>query len=486
MKTASHKGFCWLCRKVKDTFNCRGCHKEFCLSHLQEHRGILNEQLDQLTNNHSSLRQILIELQLPAARNAPVIKHVDQWEEKCLEIIRRAAEECRQDVLKRSKEIVGELDPVVVELTAKLNQIRADNDFNEVDLAQLTKQVTQMHEYLNQTPNVYIHKHAQLVNNEIQTVSVIRREKIESKRGAWKQEGTIVAGANQQGEQEDQLSGPEGIFVDDNKNVYIADLHNHRIVRWDCAANSGTIVAGGNGQGEIVDQLNCPTDVLVDKEDQSIIVADFGNRRVMRWNGRESNDPEILIDDIDCWGLAMDNEGFLYVSDRENHEVRRWKEGESEGTLVAGGNGQGSRLIQLNYPTYLFVDDQQSVYVSDRGNHRVMKWTKGANEGLSVAGGNGKGNKLNQLSFPAGVFVDQSGQVYVADAGNGRIMLGREGERSGEIVAGGNEEGQEAHQLSGPKGLTCDTDGNLYVVDSWNARVQKFNLVLPSKFSVSS
>ncbi|CAF1445907.1 unnamed protein product [Adineta ricciae] len=460
MKKASHRGFCSLCRKERDTFTCRGCRKEFCLSHLQEHRRTLNEQLDKLTDNHSSLRQILIELQLPAARNSPVIKQGDQWEDKCLRIIGKAA--------------------------GKLKQIRDEHDFNEVDLEQLTKQVTQMHEYLNQAPSHLIHKHAQTVISKIQAASVIHQEKKESKRRTWKEEGTIVAGGNQQGELEDQLSGPEGIYIDEDKNIYIADLPNHRIVRWDCGADSATVVAGGNGQGYAVDQLNCPTDVVMDKETQSLIIADAGNRRVIRWNGEDSTDPEILIDNIDCWGLAMDNEGFLYVSDRENHEVRRGKPGDAEGTLVAGGNGQGSRQMQLNCPTYLFVDAQQSVYVTDRDNHRVMKWTKGASEGLSVAGGNGKGNKLNQLAFPAGVFVDPTGQVYVADAGNGRIILGHEGERSGEIIVGSNQEGQEAHQLFGPKGLTCDTDGNLYVADSWNARVQRFDLIMSSKVFVLS
>ncbi|CAF4403130.1 unnamed protein product, partial [Rotaria magnacalcarata] len=42
----------------------------------------------------------------------------------------------------------------------------------------------------------------------------------------------------------------------------------------------------------------------------------------------------------------MDDEGSLYVSDTELHEVRRYRTGERYGTVVAGGNGQGSRLKQ--------------------------------------------------------------------------------------------------------------------------------------------
>ena len=50
----------------------------------------------------------------------------------------------------------------------------------------------------------------------------------------------------------------------------------------------------------------------------------------------------------------MDQDGYLYVSDKEKHEVRRWKIGDIYGTLVAGGNGAGDHLNQLNCPTDIF------------------------------------------------------------------------------------------------------------------------------------
>ncbi|CAF5058556.1 unnamed protein product, partial [Rotaria socialis] len=97
-------------------------------------------------------------------------------------------------------------------------------------------------------------------------------------------------------------------------------------------------------------------------------------------------------------GLAMDDQRYLYVTDWIKNEVRRYQLGEKDGTLVAGGNGQGDGLNQLNYPRYLFVDRDHSVYVSDNENHRVMKWVEGAKEGIVVAGGQGQGNALTQLS----------------------------------------------------------------------------------------
>ncbi|CAF4735667.1 unnamed protein product, partial [Rotaria socialis] len=150
-------------------------------------------------------------------------------------------------------------------------------------------------------------------------------------------------------------------------------------------------------QGNGLHQLNCPSDVLIDKEMDSLIICDLDNRRVVRWSRRSgTTQGEILIDNIDCYGVAMDEQRYLYVTDYVKHEVRRYQLGEKNGTLVAGGNGKGNGLNQLNEPGYLFVDRQQAVYVSDNENHRVMKWNKGAKEGIVVAGGQRAGNALTQ------------------------------------------------------------------------------------------
>ncbi len=286
----------------------------------------------------------------------------------------------------------------------------------------------------------------------------------------WQQHGIHIAGGNGQGNQFDQLFYPHSMFIDDDQTIYIADWKNNRIVQWKSDTTNGQIVVDGN-------QLNGPTDVLIDQENDSLIIADCGNRRVMRWSRQNNRDGEIIISDIDCRGLTMDKDGSLYVSDYVKNEVRRWKNGEKgEGTIVAGGNGEGDQLNQLHWPTYIFVDDDYSLFVSDHLNHRVMKWIKDAKEGIVVAGGNGKGKSLRQLSSPQGVIVDQVGQIYVADWGNHRVMCWSQGANEGTIVVGGNEYGQQSNQFSYPRGLSFDRQGNLYVVDCWNHRIQKFEI----------
>ncbi|CAF3712902.1 unnamed protein product, partial [Adineta steineri] len=279
---------------------------------------------------------------------------------------------------------------------------------------------------------------------------------------------------NEEGEELNQLYNPVGIFTAENKNIFIADWNNHRIVEWKYNAKEGEIIAGGNGGGHRMNQLYYPTDVIVDQQNHSITIADCGNRRVVQWLNQNQ---QTLIQNIDCCRLVMDNHGFLYVSDRKKNEVRRWKMGEfnNEGIIVAGGNGKGNQLNQLNLPTFIFVDEDQTVYVSDRNNCRVMKWRKGAKEGTVVAGGNGEGENLNQLYYPQGVIVDDLNQIYVADYENNRVMRWCEGKEEGEIVVGGNS---QENQLNHPTGLSFDDEGNLYVADCLNHLIVKFEIIL--------
>jgi surface antigen len=91
----------------------------------------------------------------------------------------------------------------------------------------------------------------------------------------------------------------------------------------------------------------------------------------------------------------MDDQRYLYISDGIQHEVRRYQIGDTNGSLVAGGNGRGAGLSQLDTPTYIFVDRKQTIYISDKHNCRVMEWKKGAKEGIVVAGGQGEGKQRN-------------------------------------------------------------------------------------------
>ncbi|CAF1271646.1 unnamed protein product [Adineta steineri] len=462
---------CFKCNKEKITYPCEGCSKEFCLMDLTEHRQILNEELHHIINDYDQFKQRIDEQKQNPQKHS-LIKQINLWEIKSIEIIQQKAQEYREILMKSSQICINDIEMKLNDLNEQIKQFQKENAFNENNLNYLRNQLKKITEELNNPSNMSIQQNSRSLIDDILFVSLEKKPTFNK----WKQNAITVAGGNGKGWNFNQLNCPGGIFIDKNKNIFIANDYNHRIIEWKCNAKVGQIIAGGNGGANRMDQLFHPTNVVVDQQDHSIIIADCNNRRVIQWLNQYQ---QILIDNIDCLGLTTDKHGSLYVSDYKKNEVWHWKMRESnEGTVVAGGNGSGNQLNQLNRPTFIFVDEDQSIYVSDENNHRVMKWRKDAKEGTVVAGGNGKGRNLNQLWSPEGVVVDDLGQIYVADLGNDRVMRWCEGKEEGEIVVGGNGKGNQSNQLNHPHGLSFDDEGNLYVADSENHRIQKFELIL--------
>ncbi|CAF1168153.1 unnamed protein product [Adineta steineri] len=466
----NNKTQCFTCNQDKITYLCEGCLKNFCLMDLTKHRQLLNEELHHIINDYDQFKQIFNE-QKPNSDDLALINQINQWEINSIKKIQLKARDCRETVIQSSQTFLNDIEKKFNDLSEQIKQIREENEFNEMNLNHFRNQLKKMTLEINNPPKTSIQQDSQPFIIDISIISTK-----ESKFNKWKQDAITVAGGNGFGQKLNQFKYPYGIFIDEYKNIFIADYNIHRIVEWKYNSKEGQIIAGENKQENRTGQLNYPTDVIVDQQNHSIIIADQGNRRVIRWLNQNQ---QILINNIDCFGLAMGKHGFLYVSDYRKNEVRRWKMGEynNEGIIVAGGNGQGKKLNQLNYPVFIFVDEDQSVYVSDKWNHRVVKWRKDAKEGRIVAGGNGQGENLNQLKYPEGIVVDGLDQIYVADFGNHRVMRWCEGKEEGEIVAGENG-GNKSNQLALPRGLSFDNEGNLYVADCGNARIAKFEIIL--------
>jgi tripartite motif-containing protein 71 len=249
-------------------------------------------------------------------------------------------------------------------------------------------------------------------------------------------------------------------------------------MEWKFGAISGKMVAGTGQAGNETNQLNWPTSVVIDKEKNNLIICDMNNERISQWSRQNDKNGQIIISNITCYALAIDNNGDLYIADWKKNEVRRWKINDSYGTLVAGGNGEGNHLDQLHFPSFIFVDEDHSVYVSDWFNNRAMKWMKGAKEGIIAAGGRKDWNDPSRLFCPWGLFVDHFGTICVAAQGSHRIMCWYNGSTEVNIIIGSdkNEYGRQANKLGSPKGLSLDRHGNLYVADSYNCRIQRFNI----------
>ncbi len=261
--------------------------------------------------------------------------------------------------------------------------------------------------------------------------------------------GVTVAGGNGVGNTATRLNGPSSVFVDSAGNIYVADRFNNRIQKFPAgstSATSGVTVAGGNGAGSAANQLNSPMGVFVDAS------------------------------------------GNIYVGDRNNYRVQKFPANSTSatnGTTVAGGNGGGAGSNQLSLPYGVYVDSSNILYVTDYGNHRIQRFpanSTSATNGTTIAGGNGVGSALNQMNNPRSIHIDYFGNLYVADYENNRVLLFPSGSTSstnGIVVAGGNGSGNAANQLSNPYGVFADNAGNLFVTDQSNNRVQKWNAYTP-------
>ncbi|CAF4712452.1 unnamed protein product [Rotaria socialis] len=436
-----------------------------CTESSKEYRQKLIEQMDEIENDQNLFLKEFIQHKQNLHEHA-LIKQIDQWENDSVIRIKQTAEKCRQNFIKSIKKSFKQIDYKLFHLTEQLKHIRNKTKFNENYLNELKQKLIQLTEELHEARNIFIEENATLFINKINLI-----DRSNMKR---KEFGTDIA----EGNELRPLKSPSSIFIDndDDKTIYIVDSENDRIIKWKLNENDDKTLAGGNGKGKQMNQLIYPKDVIIDRENDSFIISDYGNKRIMKWPRQNSGNGQIIISNINCYGLAIDKYGFIYVSDCEKHEIRKWKIGDQNGKLVAGGNGKGENLNQLNHPSFIFVDNDCSLYISDCANHRVVKWLKYAKEGIIIAGGNREGNSFKQLSGPQGIIVDQFNQIYVADRGNNRVMCWLEGAKKGSIVVGGNGYGNESNQLFYPMGLSFDQQRNLYVADSINNRIQKFEI----------
>ena len=101
---------------------------------------------------------------------------------------------------------------------------------------------------------------------------------VESKLKKWKQKGSTICGRNGKVKNLNQLDHPEGIIVDREGQIYIADCCSDRIMWWCEGDEEGEIIVDGNEPN----QLSSPRDLSFDDEG-NLYVVDCGNHRIQRF-----------------------------------------------------------------------------------------------------------------------------------------------------------------------------------------------------------
>ena len=143
------------------------------------------------------------------------------------------------------------------------------------------------------------------------------------------------------------LAGPSGLAVGDDRALYVADMFNGRIRRIDPKTGIIETVAGDGGD--------------------------------YRYTGE---DQEISISLSRPYGVAVESDGSLLITDSDSHLIRRWDRTKKLVSRIAGSglaqfSGDGGPPLDscLNFPFGVAIDPPGNIYIADTFNHRIRMIT---------------------------------------------------------------------------------------------------------------
>ena len=191
------------------------------------------------------------------------------------------------------------------------------------------------------------------------------------------------------GSSNNQLDAPYGIARDSNTStLYIADSTNQRVMSYAYGASAGTIAAGGNGLGLNNNQLYFPFGLYFDSITNSLVISQLLGNNIIQWvlgansssllagdiNGLAGNTSTLLNGPAD---VTFDPMGNMYIADTSNHRIQLFMAGVSQAITIAGVSGvSGSNSTMLNSPYSVELDNQLNLYVADALNNRVQKFLR--------------------------------------------------------------------------------------------------------------
>jgi sugar lactone lactonase YvrE len=316
-----------------------------------------------------------------------------------------------------------------------------------------------------------------------------------------------VSGTNNASGSNARFYEPQGIAVNGaGTAIYVADSWNHTI-RKVTAAGAVTTLAGvatvpgtNNGVGTGA-SFNVPQGIAVDG-DGNVYVADTGNQMIRKINGGgvvttlagsagnygTNNGSGGGASFWDPQGVALDSGTNVYVADSMNNTIRKITPAGVVTTLagVAGAVGSGDGIgvaARFWQPQGVAVDASGSVYVSDGANGTIRKIVTGAvvstlAGAASIGSADGAGSSA-RFNGPSGVAIDNAGNSYVADTINGTIRQVTAGGAvttlAGSAGSYGTNDGSGAGvRFYGPRGITVNGGGSLiYVADTANHTIRK-------------
>lgn len=235
----------------------------------------------------------------------------------------------------------------------------------------------------------------------------------------------------------DFIKTPRGMAVDAQGNLHVVDASLNRILKitpdGDFSRIAGTDFGGFSGDdGPAIEaSLTFPDDLVIDRNG-NIFFSDSGNAviRKIDTNGIITTFAnEVIVP----FGLALDPEGNIFVADGGGHQIIKILPTGGKvviaGTGIPGSSGDGGPATEakLSGPIDVAFDTKGNLFISERNNHKIRKiapdGTISAVAGKGTAGFSGDGGPATEaeLNTPFGILVDNEDNLLIADSRNNRI-----------------------------------------------------------------
>ena len=217
------------------------------------------------------------------------------------------------------------------------------------------------------------------------------------------------------------LKWPRGIALDGKGNIFVAEMGNHRVQKFNI---QGQLLESAGMAGKGPEQFQDPKGLAFNFVNNKVYVADVNRVQVMNSDltfhgsfGRQGSGEGQFSN---ASGIACDNRGNVYVSDKENRNIQVFA---AEGQFLKTFLSRGRRTLfggGVVAPVALAIDAYGLVYVSDNTTNSIYVYSP---EGACMASFGKEGHAPGEFKSPRGIMVTEGGVIYVCDFGNDRLQV---------------------------------------------------------------